>query len=96
MRSLAEETTGRVMGWDKPVPEGTNKEFREVVKEVSRKLMSLYLRSPGHFLNFHFIHLWAIYIFPGSVHLFFCSQIGRPMWWEYINRSQIYECRNWD
>jgi hypothetical protein len=32
MRSLAEESTGRVIGWDDPVPEGTNKEFREVVK----------------------------------------------------------------
>ncbi len=35
MRSLAEETTGRVMGWDEPVPEGTNKEFREVVKHLA-------------------------------------------------------------
>jgi hypothetical protein len=33
---------------------------------------------------------------PGSVHLFFCSQIGRPIWCEYINRPQIYECRYWD
>ncbi len=35
MRSLAEESTGRVVGWDKPVPEGTNKEFREVVKHLA-------------------------------------------------------------
>ncbi len=35
MRSLAEETTGRVVGWDEPVPEGTNKEFREVVKHLA-------------------------------------------------------------
>ncbi len=25
------------------------------------------------------IHLWAIYIFPGSVHLFCCSKIDRPI-----------------
>jgi hypothetical protein len=31
MRSLAEESTGRVVGWDDPVPAGTNREFREVV-----------------------------------------------------------------
>jgi hypothetical protein len=41
------------------------------------------------------MYLLAIYIFPGSVCLFCCSQIGRPIW-EYINRSQIHECRNWD
>jgi hypothetical protein len=35
MRSLAEESTGRVVGWDEPVPEGTNKEFREVVKHLA-------------------------------------------------------------
>jgi hypothetical protein len=35
MRSLAEESTGRVVGWDEPVPEGTNKGFREVVKHLA-------------------------------------------------------------
>jgi hypothetical protein len=35
MRSLAEESTGQVVGWDDPVPEGTNKEFREVVKHLA-------------------------------------------------------------
>jgi hypothetical protein len=35
MRSLAEESNGRVVGWDGPVPEGTNKEFREVVKHLA-------------------------------------------------------------
>ncbi len=42
-----------------------------------------------------FIHLWAIYIFPWSVHLFCCSHISRPMVGIYINRSQRYECKNW-
>jgi hypothetical protein len=41
-----------------------------------------------------FMYLWAICIFPGSVCLFCCSQIGRPILsWEYINLSQIHECR---
>ncbi len=29
--------------------------------------------------NFTFMYLWAIYVFPGSVHLFCCSKIGKPM-----------------
>ncbi len=45
-----------------------------------------------------FIHLWAIYVFPRSVHLFCCSQIGRLILGIYVhkNRSQIqvYEFRN--
>jgi hypothetical protein len=37
-----------------------------------------------------FLYMWAIYIFPQSVHLFGCIH-----WlWKYINRSQIHECRN--
>ncbi len=35
MRSLAEESTGRVVRWDEPVPEGTNKEFREVARHLA-------------------------------------------------------------
>ncbi len=44
-----------------------------------------------------FMNLWAIYtcIFPRLVHLFSCSRIGRPIVWEYINRSQKNEYRNW-
>ncbi len=42
-----------------------------------------------------FMYLWAIYIFPGSVCLFCCTKIGRPIP-EYINHSQIHECRNWE
>jgi hypothetical protein len=31
-----------------------------------------------------FVYLRAIYIFPGSVYLFFCSKIGRPRSGKYV------------
>ncbi len=43
-----------------------------------------------------FLCLWAIYIFPGLVHLFPCSWIGRPMLEIYNSLADIYECRNWE
>ncbi len=43
-----------------------------------------------------FMCLWAIYIFPGLVHIFPCSIKGRPILEKNINLSQIYECRNWE
>ncbi len=42
-----------------------------------------------------FIYPLGTYIFPGSICLFCCSQIGRPILW-LINRSHIHECRNWE
>ena len=42
-----------------------------------------------------FMCLWAIYIFPGSVHIFPSAETAAPSW-EYIIRSQTHECGNWD
>ncbi len=39
--------------------------------------------------------LWAIYIFPGSVHIFPPAEKADSSW-EYIIRSQTHECGNWD
>ncbi len=42
-----------------------------------------------------FMCLWAIYIFPGSVHIFPPAETAAPSW-EYIIRSQTHQCENWD
>ncbi len=47
--------------------------------------------SVSQFPQSTFMYLRAIYIFPASVCLLCCSQIGRPG----INSSQIRGCRNW-
>jgi hypothetical protein len=47
--------------------------------------------------NFY-IHVFVsdLYIYSqGSVHIFGCGKIDRPIMEIYINLSQIYECRNW-
>jgi hypothetical protein len=42
-----------------------------------------------------FMCLWAIYIFPGSVHIFPpAEKADRTR--EYISHSQTHECGNWD
>jgi hypothetical protein len=41
-----------------------------------------------------FMRLWVIYIFPWSVCLF-CWRKYVDRSWDYINRSQTHECRNW-
>jgi hypothetical protein len=41
-----------------------------------------------------FMRLWVIYIFPQLVCLF-CWRKYVDRSWEYINRSQTHECRNW-
>ncbi len=42
-----------------------------------------------------FMCLWAIYILPRSICLFFCRKyVDRS--WEYINRSKTQEFGNWD
>ncbi len=40
-----------------------------------------------------FTCLWAVHTFPGPVHIFSCSRIGRPIL-GYVNRSQTHECGN--
>ncbi len=42
--------------------------------------------------QFPYSFICVIYKFPGSICLFCCSQIS----WEYINRSKIHECKNWE
>jgi hypothetical protein len=42
-----------------------------------------------------FMCLWAIHIFPGSVHIFSSAEKADRSW-GYINRSQTHECGNWD
>ncbi len=42
-----------------------------------------------------FLYLWAINIFPWSVHLFGC--IAFAIWlWDFLKRSEILECWNWE
>ncbi len=44
-----------------------------------------------------FMYIWAIYIFPGSVCIFGCSKIGKPILGIYtVNRSHIHEWGNYN
>ncbi len=43
-----------------------------------------------------FMCLWAIYIFLGSVLIFGCRKIDRPILEIYHFFQRLYECRNWE
>jgi hypothetical protein len=45
MRSLVEEASHKVVGWDKLVPAGTNKEFRRVVSHLAELRAITFLRA---------------------------------------------------
>ncbi len=46
--------------------------------------------------QFLFMFLWAIYIFPGSVHIFGCSKIDIPILEIYKSLTDIWVYRNWE
>ncbi len=58
-------------------------------------LVMIYVFLEMKLSSLDYMHLWAIYILPGSVCLFCCSQIGTPILGT-LNRSQTHECRNWE
>jgi hypothetical protein len=45
MRSIVEETSQKVVGWDDPVPAGTNEEFRRVVSHLGELRAITFLRA---------------------------------------------------
>ena len=60
-------------------------------KDTIPKILNKYSQKWNCMASFPiptFMSLWAIYIFPGSVCLFGCSKIYRPIM-RYVNRSQI-------
>jgi hypothetical protein len=67
----------------------------KLTSNISEVLLTLWCYlALCHALCSSFMCLWAIYIFPESVHIFPPAEKAGPSW-EYIIRSQTHECGNW-
>jgi hypothetical protein len=71
----------------------------QIVMHCTENLIYVFpeVKLRGLIPNFY-IHEFVsdLYTFPGSVCLFGCSRILADRSCEYVNRSQIHECGNWE
>jgi hypothetical protein len=68
----------------------------DILIYTATKIPFMYSFSGNWAAIFTFTCLWAINIFPGSVHIFPWGRTGRPILEIYKALTDIYECRNWE